>query len=107
MRFVTMMTSAAVLLFAGANTAPAATHGATGSAWAVQAPVVATLATVQDAQPQPPAKGEVDVNVDLDNDGAVWYADPFWIAVGVIALVVIVLLVALAGRGGGTTTVVR
>ena len=106
MRFVTMMTSAAVLLFASANVAPAAPSGS--SAWAVQAPVVATLATVQDAQPQPPAKGEVDVNVDLDNDGTVWYTDPFWIAVGVIALVVIVLLVALAGRGGGSsTTVVR
>jgi hypothetical protein len=105
MRFVTMMTSAAVLLFAGANSAPAAPHGASGPAWAVTAPVVATFATVQDAQPQPPAKGEVDVNVDLDSGGTVWYADPFWIAVGVIALVVIVLLVALAGRGGGTTVV--
>ena len=105
MRFVTMMTSAAVLLFASANVAPAAPQS--GSAWMVQAPVVATLATVQDAQPQPPAKGEVDVDVDLDSGGTVWYADPFWIAVGVIALVVIVLLVALAGRGGGTTTVVR
>jgi hypothetical protein len=105
MRFVTMMTSAAVLLFASANVAPAAPHGS--AAWAVPAPVVATLATVQDAQPQPPAKGEVDVNVDLDTNGTTWYADPFWIAVGVIALVVVVLLVALAGRGGGGTTVVR
>jgi hypothetical protein len=68
---------------------------------AVTAPMTASLSVVQE-----PAKGEVDVNLDVDDSGA-WYANPFWIVLGVVALVVVVLLVALAGRGGGDTTVVR
>jgi hypothetical protein len=49
-------------------------------------------------------EGRVDVNVDLDRGGA-WYTNPVWIAIGVIALVVLVLLIVMATRGGGTTVV--
>ncbi len=37
----------------------------------------------------------------------VWYTNPLWITIGVIAALVIILLIALATRGGGTTTVIR
>jgi hypothetical protein len=107
-----LMTSAAALLIAGATALPAAPSASASTLpaiAAVQAPVSAYLTVVQEPQAQPQSQGgEVKLKVDInDNSGTVWYADPFWIAIGVIALVVVVLLVALATRGGGTTTVVR
>jgi hypothetical protein len=47
---------------------------------------------------------EVDVDIDADGGGA-WYANPIWIAIGVIALIAVIALVATASRGG--TTVVK
>ena len=111
MRFAMIIASTAVLSVAGAKALPAAPLAPVSSAptiAAVHAPVAALL-LVQDpttTQPQPQtSKG--DVKVDITTTTTHWYADPFWVAIGVIALVVIVLLVALAGRSGGTTTVVR
>jgi hypothetical protein len=46
-----------------------------------------------------------EVNVDIDAGGGAWYTDPVWIAIGVVALVIIVLAVALSNRGG--TTVIK
>jgi hypothetical protein len=107
-----IIASTAVLSVAGAKALPAAPPVPVSSAptiAAVHAPVAAML-LVQDpatAQPQPQtAKGDVKVDINTTTTRS-WYADPFWVAIGVIALVVIVLLVAFAGRGGGTTTVVR
>ena len=48
------------------------------------------------------AKLEVDVN---DNRGGAWYTNPVWIAIGIIALVLIIALIAMAGRGRDTTVV--
>ena len=48
------------------------------------------------------------IDVDLDDDGAVWYTDPLWIVLGAAAVIVVVALVAAAARGGGGgTTVIR
>jgi hypothetical protein len=109
-----IIASAAVLSVAGAKTLPAATQAPVSHAPVamVQAPIAA-IAALQDAggaQPTPaqPQTSKGDVKVDINSTTThSWYADPFWIAIGVIALVVIVLLVAFAGRGGSSTTVVR
>ena len=39
-----------------------------------------------------------------DSHGA-WYTQPVWIAIGIIALVLILALIAMAGRRGNTTVV--
>ena len=61
----------------------------------------ATLELEQQTPPQPP-----DLRVDVDADeGGAWYTSPLWIAIGVIAVVLIIALAVMAGRGGGTTVV--
>jgi hypothetical protein len=103
MRFPTkLLTAAAALLLAtaplapDAQAAPQASVTAAVSAvpvFAVPAPVVAL---VQDAK--------IDINVSDDRGGA-WYTSPVWIAIGIIALVLIIALIAMAGRRD--TTVVK
>lgn len=41
-----------------------------------------------------------------DGHGA-WYTQPVWIAIGIIALILIIVLISLAGRGRSNTTVVK
>lgn len=53
------------------------------------------VALVQDA------KIEIQTN---DRHGA-WYTQPVWIAIGIVALVLIILLITMAGRGRDTTVV--
>jgi hypothetical protein len=55
-------------------------------------------------QGQPPS-GDLDINVDVNKGGTAWYASPVWIAIGVVALLVIIALIITATRGGGTTVV--
>src|SRR5437588_804229 len=57
------------------------------------------------AQAQPGGKLDVDVNVNHGTSGGRWYASPVWIAIGALALIVIIALIFMAGRGGGTTVV--
>jgi hypothetical protein len=57
------------------------------------------------AQSQPGGKLDVDINVNHGSGGARWYTSPVWIAIGALALIVIVALIFMAGRGGGTTVV--
>ena len=53
----------------------------------------------------PDKKIEVTVG---DHGGGVWYRSPVWIAIGVLAFIVLILLVVLLSRsGGGGTTIVR
>lgn len=62
--------------------------------------------SVSYAQDQPGAKLEVDINVNKGGGGGgQWYANPVWIAIGGLALIVLVTLIVMAGRGGGTTVV--
>ena len=50
------------------------------------------------------ADKKIDITVGTSGGGH-WYANPLWIATGVIAVVLVLLLVVLAARGGGTTIV--
>jgi streptogramin lyase len=99
---IPMIVATAVLLTAGA--------GAANAAPTLDMPYLITAAAVQDPAPQPsqPKGGDVKIDVDLDDDGAVWYTDPLWIVLGAAAVIVVVALVAAAARGGGGgTTVIR
>ena len=63
-------------------------------------------ASVSDASDQPGAT--LDINIDVNKGaggGAQWYANPLWIAIGGLGLLVVVALLVMAGRGGGTTIV--
>jgi hypothetical protein len=55
-------------------------------------------------QAQPGGKLDVDINVN-HNGGGRWYANPMWIAIGALAVIVLLALIVMAGRGGGTTIV--
>jgi hypothetical protein len=69
-------------------------------------PVIA-LAQGQPAPASPaPAQGRLDVNINSHTSGGgIWWQSPVWIAIGVIALIVLVLIITMIGRGGGTTIV--
>lgn len=103
MRFATKLaTIAAALTIASASAAR--------NAPAAPAPAAAVLSTVTAPSFAPAmhavlvqdAKIEVDVN---DNKGGAWYTQPVWIAIGIIALVLIILLIVAAGRRDSTTVV--
>jgi hypothetical protein len=51
------------------------------------------------------AQEAIDVNIAVTDRGGAWYADPVWIAIGIIGVVLLVVIVAMAARGGGTTVV--
>lgn len=104
MRITKILTVAAAALVVSATTSQAATYDVevAPAVTAVVAPM--TLAVVQDP---PPVKA--DIKVDLDDDAnTVWYTDPVWLAVGAIALLIVIVLAVMAARGGSDrTTVVR
>jgi hypothetical protein len=56
-------------------------------------------------QSPPSGKLDVDINVNHGSGGGRWYASPVWIAIGALAVIVIIALIVMAGRGGGTTIV--
>jgi hypothetical protein len=85
----------ALALLLGLLAMPALPAGPAGFDVTVQA-----MAQQPDA-PSPPARIDVDIS---DSDG-VWYTNPVWLALGAIALVVLVLLIVSASRSGGTTVV--
>ena len=109
---VAMIIPSAALLFVSASALPAAPSARTGSLPTLRAPVSMTLTVAQQQAQQPPPPqpqtqgGDVKLNIDVKTD-RVWYADPFWITIGVVALLVIVLIAVMASRGGGTTIVER
>lgn len=104
MRFSTkILTAAAALVLATAPLAPRAqaTPVATAAAIASMPIYPATgmalaVTTIQDAK--------IDVDIGEDRGGA-WYTNPVWIAIGIIALVLMIVLIAMAGRGRDTTVV--
>ena len=102
MRFTTkILTAGAALLLATAPVAPRAQAVSVPSVnvasvrTAIAIPAV-VASTVQDA------KIEVVIN---DNKGGAWYTNPVWIAIGIIALVLVIALIAMASRGRDTTVV--
>jgi hypothetical protein len=72
----------------------------------VMAAPVAMLQTQQ--QPPPPAQPPA-INVEVNRGGRGWYANPVWVAIGGLALVIVILMIVMAARGSGPggTTVVR
>ena len=58
------------------------------------------------AQGQPPVQGKVSVDINTHGGGGgAWWNNPVWIAIGVIALVLLVVIIAMAARGSGTTVI--
>lgn len=106
MKFTMILGSAAALVLASATATSAAPNGPASVSPAVVA-VSAPLALTAVQQTTTPPKA--DITVTLDNgSNTVWYADPVWLAVGAIALLVIIVLAVMAARGGtDRTTVVR
>ena len=56
------------------------------------------------AAAQRDGKVDVDINVNHQSGGR-WYANPVWIAIGALALIVLIVLIVMAARGGGTTVI--
>ena len=106
MRLVQRMASAAALVFAVSLEAGASPVGpTTDAAQAVmQAPVVLALAAVQD-----PPVPKPDVDVSVTTERTVWYADPVWITVGILAAALVIGLIIAASRSSsnGSTTVIK
>jgi cell division protein FtsW (lipid II flippase) len=50
---------------------------------------------------------EAKIQVTTHESHGAWYTQPVWIAIGVIALILIVVLITMAGRGRSNTTVVK
>ena len=74
---------------------------------AMTAPVA--MLVTQQQQPPPPAQPPA-INVEVNRGGGRgWYANPVWIAIGGLALVIVILMIVMAARGSGPggTTVVR
>lgn len=107
MRFATkIMTTAAALVLATATVAQATPYQSAGvmpTLTAVSITPAAPAAHIVAAVLTQDAKMEVDIKTD---DSGAWYTQPMWIAIGVIALVLIILLAVVAGRRD-TTTVVK
>jgi hypothetical protein len=80
---------ALVLSFVVAGLAIPAVSGGSG----------AGVVIVAQEQPVPPP-----VQVEIERRDTAWYTSPVWIAIGVIAIVLLVVIVAMAARG---TTVIR
>ena len=61
--------------------------------------------TLQEPPPPPQAP---QINVEVKREGGrAWYMSPTWMAIGAIALVLVVLLIVMASRGGGGATIVK
>ncbi|MGQ0537765.1 MAG: hypothetical protein ACT4R6_02365 [Gemmatimonadaceae bacterium] len=106
MRVTRILPAAAALFFVTSLAAPAAAHDVGGSNTATVAALPLAVSAVQQVQDPP----KVDVNITQEDRGTVWYTDPVWIALGAIALLVLIVLVVMAARSGNgrdSTTVVR
>ena len=107
MKFTMILGSAAALVLASATATSAAPTGPASVSPAIVA-VSAPLAITALQQTATPPKAEIKVDIDSSPDGTVWYMDPVWIAVGAIALLIVIVLAVMASRGGSDrTTVVR
>jgi hypothetical protein len=68
-------------------------------------PIAIPLLAAAQGQPAPSGKLDVDINVGHSGGSAAWWTNPIWIAIGAIALVLIVVIIAMASRGSGTTVI--
>ena len=81
----------------------AGSHTALAAEPALSAPGLEAQAQ---AQPTTPKDVNVDINVNRGSGGR-WYASPVWIAIGGLAVLIVLVLLVMAMRGGGGTTIVR
>ncbi len=67
--------------------------------------LLVTSATAMAVTLQDPA---IKVNVQTTESSTTWYTSPMWLAIGGIAILLIIVLAIMAGRGRkSTTTVIR
>jgi hypothetical protein len=53
-----------------------------------------------------PVQGKVEVDITTHSGGGgAWWTSPIWIAIGAIALVLLMLIIIMAARGSGTTVI--
>ena len=71
---------------------------------AVTAPAVRVVASTTITAIMTTQDAKVDISVN-DHKAGAWYTSPVWIAIGIIALVLIIALIAMAGRGRDTTVI--
>jgi len=58
------------------------------------------------AQGQPPVQGKIDVDINTHSSGGgAWWTSPVWMAIGAIALILLILIIVMASRGSGTTVI--
>jgi len=71
--------------------------------------VLSGAVALGDARATLGAQEPVKVAVSIPASHTVWYADPFWLGVGGVAVLVILILAVMASRkdGKSTTTVIR
>jgi len=70
----------------------------------VTAPAVRAAASTTAVLATTTQDAKVELKIDDNRHGA-WYTNPVWIAIGIIALVLIIALIAMAGRGRDTTVI--
>lgn len=85
---------------------------ALGLAIAIPAPAaaldvssIAVAATAAGAVMTADLQPELKVDINVDRGGGRWYANPVWMAIGGLAVLVLLVLFVMAIRGGGTTIV--
>ena len=105
MRLTTKMMTAAVAfalattpMIQPAHAAPQPVVALVAIGHAMPASANATLMTTR----QDPG---VKVDIKTTETRSAWYTQPVWIAIGIVALVLIIALIAMAGRRNGTTVV--
>ena len=102
MRFTTkFLTAAGAALVLASAPAPRAQAISLPVVTAQSVRAVTSTAIISIATTTQDAKVDISVN---DKRGA-WYTNPVWIAIGIIALVLIIALIAMAGRGRDTTVI--
>ena len=53
-----------------------------------------------------PVQGKIDVDINTHSSGSgAWWTSPVWMAIGAIALILLILIVVMASRGSGTTVI--
>jgi len=63
------------------------------------------LAVTVKAAPLFAALQDAKIEIKTTESHGTWYTQPVWIAIGIIALVLIIALIAMAGRRDNTTVV--
>jgi hypothetical protein len=75
-----------------------------GSAGVIEPAAMAASGYAVTVDQQQPPSGQIDVDIRTDG-GSDWWLSPFWIGIGVVALIVVIAVIAMASRGGGTTVI--